>query len=135
MNLHFRNPNIYFLCCINWFTWKWYTWHRKAYSKNSSKLNKFLHSEVNQLIQHIIDGQNNIYFPYNHSSNKKYLSNAKVAILSLNKFMIKVDGFFQDVKMLSAIRPGGTLSWGSLVWDFRLVKEPPAWKNRTLSKI
>ena len=43
--------------------WKWYTWHRKASAKNSSKLNKFLHSEVNQLIQHIIvqdqDGQNN----------------------------------------------------------------------------
>ena len=37
--------------------------HRKACAKNSSKLNKFLHSEVNQLIQHIIvqdqDGQNN----------------------------------------------------------------------------
>ena len=37
--------------------------HRKASTKNSSKLNKFLHSEVNQLIQHIIvqdqDGQNN----------------------------------------------------------------------------
>ena len=43
--------------------WKWCTWHRKASAKNSSKLNKFLHSEVNQLIQHIImqdhDGQNN----------------------------------------------------------------------------
>ena len=40
------------------------TWHRKASAKNSSKLNKFLHSEVNLLIQHIIeqdqDGQNNI---------------------------------------------------------------------------
>ena len=38
--------------------------HRKASAKNSSKLNKFLHSEVNLLIQHIIvqdqDGQNNI---------------------------------------------------------------------------
>ena len=30
---------------------------------------------------------------------------------------------------------GGTLSWGSRVWDFRLVKEPQAWKNRPLSKI
>ena len=30
------------------------TWHRKASAKNSSKLNKFLHSEVNQLIQHTI---------------------------------------------------------------------------------
>ena len=39
-------------------------WHRKASAKNSSKLNKFLHSEVNLLIQHIIvqdqDGQNNM---------------------------------------------------------------------------
>ena len=38
-------------------------WHRKASAKTSSKLNKFLHSEVNQIIQHIIvqdqDGQNN----------------------------------------------------------------------------
>ena len=38
------------------------TWHREASAKNSSKLNKFLHSEVNQLIQHNIvqdqDGQN-----------------------------------------------------------------------------
>ena len=46
--------------------WKWCTWHRKAFAKNSSKLNKFLHSEVNQLIQHIIvqdqDGQNNIIY-------------------------------------------------------------------------
>jgi len=37
--------------------------HRKASAKNSSKLNKFLHSEVNLLIQPIIvqdqDGQNN----------------------------------------------------------------------------
>ena len=31
--------------------WKWCTWHRKASAKNSSKLNKFLHSEVNLLIQ------------------------------------------------------------------------------------
>ena len=31
--------------------------------------------------------------------------------------------------------PGGTLSLGSRVWDFRLVKEPQAWKNRPLSKI
>ena len=44
--------------------WKWFTWHRKASVKNSGKLNKFLHSEVNLSIQHIIvqdqDGQNNI---------------------------------------------------------------------------
>ena len=32
---------------------KWCSWHRKASVKNSSKLNKFLHSEVNLLIQHI----------------------------------------------------------------------------------
>ena len=36
---------------------------RKASARSSSKLNKFLHSEVNRLIQHIIvqdqDGQNN----------------------------------------------------------------------------
>ena len=34
----------------------------------------------------------------------------------------KVDGFFQDVKILSTNPPGETLSWGSRVWDFRLVK-------------
>ena len=48
----------------------------------------------------------------------------------------EVDGFFfQDVKILSTSPPGGTLRWGSRVWDFRLVKEPQAWKNRPLSKI
>ena len=31
--------------------WKWCTWHRKASAKNSNKLNKSLHSEVNLLIQ------------------------------------------------------------------------------------
>ena len=45
--------------------WKWCTWHRKTSANNSSKLYKFLHSEVNLLIQHIIvqdqDGQHNIY--------------------------------------------------------------------------
>ena len=43
--------------------WTLCTWHQKASAKTSSKLNKFLHSEVNLLIQHIIvqdqDGQNN----------------------------------------------------------------------------
>ena len=34
--------------------WKWCTWHWKASAKNTSKLNKFLHSEVNLLIQFII---------------------------------------------------------------------------------
>ena len=47
----------------------------------------------------------------------------------------EVDGFFQNIKILSNSSPGGTLSWGSWVWDFRLVKEPQAWKNRPLSKI
>ena len=36
----------------------------------------------------------------------------------------QVDRFFQDVKILSISPPGGTLSWGSRVSDFRLVKEP-----------
>ena len=49
--------------------------------------------------------------------------------------LTEVDGFFQDVKILSTNPPRGTLSWGSRVWDFRLVKEPEAWKNRPLSKI
>ena len=40
----------------------------------------------------------------------------------------EVDGFFQDVKILSTSPPGGTLIWGSRVWDFRLVKESHAWK-------
>ena len=45
------------------------TW-LKEFAKNSSKLNKFLHSKVNLLIQHIIvqdqDGQNNdIVYCYN----------------------------------------------------------------------
>ena len=47
----------------------------------------------------------------------------------------EVDGFFEDVKILSTSPPGGTLSWGSRVWDFRLVKEPQAWKNRPLKKL
>ena len=49
--------------------WKWCTWHRKASAKNSSKLNKSFHSEMNQLVQHIIvqdqDGQNNNIHSYN----------------------------------------------------------------------
>ena len=47
----------------------------------------------------------------------------------------EVDGFFQDVKILSTSPPEGTLSWGSRVWDFRVVKETQAWTNRPLSKI
>ena len=35
---------------------------------------------------------------------------------------------FQDVKILRTSPPGGTLSWGSRILDFRLVKEPQAWK-------
>ena len=34
----------------------------------------------------------------------------------------EADGFFQDVKLLSTCPPGGTLSWGSRVCDFRLIK-------------
>ena len=41
---------------------------------------------------------------------------------------VEVDGFFQDVKILSTSPPEGTLSRGSRVWDFRLVKESQAWK-------
>ena len=47
----------------------------------------------------------------------------------------EVDGFCQYLKILSTSPPGGTLSWGSRVWDFRLVKEPQAEKNKPLSKI
>ena len=47
----------------------------------------------------------------------------------------EVDGFLQDVKILSRSPPGGTLRWMSRVWDFRLVQEPQAWKNRPLSKV
>ena len=41
----------------------------------------------------------------------------------------KVDGFFEDVKILNTSPPGGTLSRGSRVWDFRLVKEPQVRKK------
>ena len=34
----------------------------------------------------------------------------------------EVDVFFQDVKILSTSPPGETLSWGSRVGDFMLVK-------------
>ena len=47
---------------------------------------------------------------------------------------VEVDGFFQEVKTLSTGPPIGTLGWRSRV-DFRLVKEPQAWKNKPLSKI
>ena len=46
----------------------------------------------------------------------------------------EVDGFFMDVKILSPSLPRGTLSWGSRVWNFRLVKESHAWKNKPLSQ-
>ena len=57
-------PNIKELARLTWvFSRSFFRWHRKASAKNSSKLSKFLHSEVNLLIQHIIvqdqDGQNN----------------------------------------------------------------------------
>jgi hypothetical protein len=47
--------------------WTWCTWHRKASAKKSSKLNRFLLSEVN--LQHIIaqdqnEQNNNRYFFY-----------------------------------------------------------------------
>ena len=32
-------------------------------------------------------------------------------------------------------KSSGTLSWGSRVWDFRVVKEPHAWKNRLWAKL
>ena len=38
-------------------------------------------------------------------------------------------------KNLFTSPPGGTLGWGSQVWDFWLAKEPQAWKNRPVSKI
>ena len=49
--------------------------------------------------------------------------------------LAEVDGFFQDVKFLSTSPLGVILSCGSRVWDFRLVKEPQAWKNRLLRKM
>ena len=43
------------ICCINRFTSLCKnTWHRKASAKNSSKLNKFLHSKVNLLYNIVI---------------------------------------------------------------------------------
>ena len=57
-------------------------------AKNSSKLNKFLHSEVNLLIQHIIvqdqDGQNNNVFNTDHT-----YSNIKT-ILEILHTLLKV---------------------------------------------
>ena len=47
---------------------------------------------------------------------------------------LKLMDFFQDVKILSTSPLEGTWSLGSRVWNFRLVKEPQAWKNRPLSK-
>ena len=49
--------------------------HQKASAKNSSKLNKFLHSEVNLLIQHI-----NIY----NKALKIYKPQIKFFLQSLN---------------------------------------------------
>ena len=59
----------------------------------------------------------------------------KEYILDTNLNSTEVDGFFQDVKILSRSSPGGTLSCGSRVGDFRLDKELQACKNRPLSKI
>ena len=47
----------------------------------------------------------------------------------------EVDGFFQDLKIVNTSPPGGTLNQEARVWDFRLVKESQAWKNRPLGKI
>ena len=41
----------------------------------------------------------------------------------------EVEGFFQDVKILSTSPLGGTLSWGSRVRNFRLIKEPQVGKK------
>ena len=49
--------------------------------------------------------------------------------------LAEINGFLQDVKILSTSPLEGTLSWRSQVWDFSLVKEPQAWKNRPLSQI
>ena len=54
----------------------------------------------------------------------------------------KVHGFkpdwcrwlFQDVIILSTSPSGVTFSWGFRVWDFRLVKEPQAWKKGLCAK-
>ena len=124
-------------CCINrWYGtvkhWKWCTWYRKASAKNSSKLNKFLHSEVNLLIQHIIvqdqDGQNNnkcnniIHSMTStrpkQTSARKINTNNILCTVGLGGLGVtcspqdprfagsnpaEVDGFFQDVKILSTI--------------------------------
>ena len=47
----------------------------------------------------------------------------------------EVDGFFSRRKNPDHKYSGRTLSRGCQVWDFRLIKEPQAWKNRPLSKI
>ena len=45
----------------------------------------------------------------------------------------EVHGIFEDVKIQSTSPPGRPLSWGSRVWDFRLVEKPQAWKNSLTS--
>ena len=42
--------------------------------------------------------------------------------------------FFRTLNILSTSPPGGTSSRGSQVWDFRLVKEPQAWKTGLWAK-
>ena len=76
---------------------------------------------------------------YRGSSNRKLVGLGVKCSLRDPRFAgsnpAEVYGFFQDVKILNTSPPGGTSSWRSQVWDFRLVKEPQAWKNRPLSKI
>ena len=47
----------------------------------------------------------------------------------------EVDGFFQDVKILSASPPGGTLSWGPESEISGSLKKLKPEKNSSLSKI
>ena len=67
--MYFLKNFILLVCCINRLIslcknlFNLLEFLAEASTKNSSKLNKFLHSEVNLLIQHVIvqdqDGQNN----------------------------------------------------------------------------
>ena len=65
------------------------TWYRKASAKNSSTLNKFLHNEVNLLIQQIIvkgqDEQNN-----NVQFNKNIINLIKLLVPVTNFELLRV---------------------------------------------
>jgi hypothetical protein len=74
------------------------------------------------------------YFPFPHGKSSKLTISLRVRCSPwdprfVGSNLTEVDGFFQDVKILSTNPPGRTLSWASWVWDFRLVKEPQAWKK------